>query len=133
MNRGARVRMSFVGLAAALIISGGIVMAHASMVGAPAGADAIKPFHVHFSDETLADLKRRVAATRWPDKETGPGPVARRAAGDDAEARALLGDGLRLAQGRGEAERPAAVHDRDRRARHPLHPRALEACRTRCR
>ena len=47
-------------------------MAHASMVAAPAGADAIKPFHVHFSDETLADLKRRVAATRWPDKEIVP-------------------------------------------------------------
>ena len=70
MDRSARVRMSFIGLAAALIISGGIVMAHASMVAAPAGADAIKPFHVHVSDETLADLKRRVAATRWPDKES---------------------------------------------------------------
>ena len=45
--------------------------------GAPAeqakttgGADALRPFRVHFSDEELADLKRRVAATRWPDKET---------------------------------------------------------------
>jgi pimeloyl-ACP methyl ester carboxylesterase len=64
--------MSFIGLAAALTISGGIVMAHVSMVAAPAGADAIKPFHVHFSDEALADLKRRVAATRWPDKEIVP-------------------------------------------------------------
>jgi pimeloyl-ACP methyl ester carboxylesterase len=42
------------------------------MVATPAGADAIKPFRVHFSDETLADLKRRVAATRWPDKEIVP-------------------------------------------------------------
>jgi pimeloyl-ACP methyl ester carboxylesterase len=33
------------------------------------GAEAIRPFHVHFPDEALADLKRRVAATRWPDKE----------------------------------------------------------------
>jgi len=64
--------MSLIGLAAALIIAGGIVMAHASMVAAPAGADAIKPFHVHVSDEALADLKRRVAATRWPDKEIVP-------------------------------------------------------------
>ena len=31
--------------------------------------EAIRPFHVHFSDEALADLKRRVAATRWPDAE----------------------------------------------------------------
>jgi hypothetical protein len=30
---------------------------------------AIKPFNVHSSDEALADLKRRVAAIRWPDKD----------------------------------------------------------------
>ncbi|HSC59710.1 MAG TPA: epoxide hydrolase, partial [Rhizomicrobium sp.] len=30
----------------------------------------IRPFHVHFPDSDLADLKRRVVATRWPDKET---------------------------------------------------------------
>ncbi len=32
--------------------------------------DAIRPYRVHFSDEALADLRRRVAATRWPDVET---------------------------------------------------------------
>ena len=30
----------------------------------------IRPFHVHISDEALADLRRRVAATNWPEKET---------------------------------------------------------------
>jgi len=34
------------------------------------GADAIRPFHFKASDEQLADLKRRIAATRWPEKET---------------------------------------------------------------
>jgi pimeloyl-ACP methyl ester carboxylesterase len=34
-----------------------------------AEADAIRPFRVHFPDEALADLKRRIAATRWPTKE----------------------------------------------------------------
>ena len=76
----------------ALFIGGTIIMSHTSMdarsgspnVGSPAGqvraraqertqgssgADAIKPFRVHFPDEALADLKRRIAATRWPDKE----------------------------------------------------------------
>ena len=33
-------------------------------------ADAIRPFHVHVPDEALKDLRRRLAATRWPDKET---------------------------------------------------------------
>jgi pimeloyl-ACP methyl ester carboxylesterase len=31
--------------------------------------DAIRPFKVQFPDDALADLRRRVAATRWPDKE----------------------------------------------------------------
>jgi pimeloyl-ACP methyl ester carboxylesterase len=30
---------------------------------------AIRPFHVDVSDEALDDLRRRVAATRWPSKE----------------------------------------------------------------
>lgn len=34
-----------------------------------AATSDIRPFTVHFSDEALADLKRRVAATRWPDQE----------------------------------------------------------------
>ena len=31
---------------------------------------AIRPFRVHVSDKALKDLRRRIAATRWPDKET---------------------------------------------------------------
>ena len=35
-----------------------------------AGKDkAIRPFHFKASDEALADMRRRIAATRWPDKE----------------------------------------------------------------
>jgi pimeloyl-ACP methyl ester carboxylesterase len=34
------------------------------------GPDAIRPFHVHFPEADLVDLRRRIAATRWPDKET---------------------------------------------------------------
>ena len=30
---------------------------------------AIRPFTVHFSDEALADMRRRVAATNWPERE----------------------------------------------------------------
>src|SRR5262245_27738552 len=29
----------------------------------------IRPFNVEFGDERLADLRRRVAETRWPDNE----------------------------------------------------------------
>jgi len=31
---------------------------------------AIRPFHVQISNEDLKDLRKRILATRWPDKET---------------------------------------------------------------
>ena len=31
---------------------------------------AIRPFRINVPEEDLADLRRRIAATRWPDKET---------------------------------------------------------------
>ncbi len=34
------------------------------------GTDAIRPFTVRFPDEALVDLRRRIAATRWPTPET---------------------------------------------------------------
>ena len=30
----------------------------------------IRPFKVNVSEESLADFRRRIAATRWPEKET---------------------------------------------------------------
>ena len=38
--------------------------------GVAARCDAIRPFRVDVPDEALADLRRRVAATRWPERET---------------------------------------------------------------
>jgi pimeloyl-ACP methyl ester carboxylesterase len=38
-------------------------------VGATSG-DAIHPFRVNFSDAELAELRRRISATRWPERET---------------------------------------------------------------
>src|SRR5262245_30518769 len=35
-------------------------------------SETIRPFHVHVSDATLTDLRRRIATTQWPDKETVP-------------------------------------------------------------
>jgi pimeloyl-ACP methyl ester carboxylesterase len=31
---------------------------------------AIRPFHIAFAEEDLVDLRRRIVATRWPDRET---------------------------------------------------------------
>ena len=50
--------------------------AEAPLVGAAAtaaeasGDISIRPFKYHATDAELADLKRRVAATKWPDRET---------------------------------------------------------------
>jgi Epoxide hydrolase N terminus len=30
----------------------------------------VRPFHVDFPDEQVADLRKRVNATRWPERET---------------------------------------------------------------
>ena len=36
-----------------------------------AGTDeSIRPFHVHIPDADIMDLRKRLMATRWPDKET---------------------------------------------------------------
>ena len=37
----------------------------------PQGATAeIRPFHANFPEEQLSDLRRRIAATKWPERET---------------------------------------------------------------
>ena len=35
-----------------------------------AGNDAVRPFHIDIPEADLVDLRRRLAATRWPEKET---------------------------------------------------------------
>jgi pimeloyl-ACP methyl ester carboxylesterase len=37
---------------------------------AAADGDTIRPFHINVPEEALVDLRRRIAATRWPDRET---------------------------------------------------------------
>ena len=90
-------------------------------------ATEIRPFQA----EILGGPDRRPAPAHRVDAlaEQGARPRsdAGHPAGAAAGAGALLGRGLRLRPARGAAERAAAVHHRDRRARDPLHPRALEA------
>jgi pimeloyl-ACP methyl ester carboxylesterase len=49
---------------------GAVSMLPGTLRAATAVDDAIRPFRVHVPDADLADLKRRLAATRWPDNET---------------------------------------------------------------
>jgi pimeloyl-ACP methyl ester carboxylesterase len=40
------------------------------MSGTVENATEIHPFHIDIPEDTLTDLRRRIAATRWPEKET---------------------------------------------------------------
>jgi pimeloyl-ACP methyl ester carboxylesterase len=55
-------------------LSGEHIMSQSTVAQPPRGASAdtaaIRPFHVNIPEAALADLRRRVAATRWPDRET---------------------------------------------------------------
>ena len=60
-----------------LLTGAAVVLAAAGAAGvipldlaAAAADDAIRPFHINVPEEALVDLRRRLAATRWPDKET---------------------------------------------------------------
>ena len=92
-----------------------------------ADAVAIRPFQIEVPEEQLAELRRRIEATRWPSKELVDDRSQGVQLATTAGARPLLDDRVRLARVRGATERAAAVHDRDRRRGHPLHPRAVAA------
>jgi len=42
----------------------------ATVAAAENTSTAIRPFRVHFADERLTELRRRILATQWPEKET---------------------------------------------------------------
>ena len=39
-------------------------------LAATGDSNTIRTFHISVPDEQLVDLRRRIAATRWPDRET---------------------------------------------------------------
>ena len=87
---------------------------------------AIRPFHFSAPEAELTELRRRISATRWPDRET---------ASDDSqgvqlvtiqELARVLGDRVQLAQGGGATKRPNAIRDRNRRAGHSFYSRSFE-------
>jgi pimeloyl-ACP methyl ester carboxylesterase len=57
-------------LAAATRLAVSLIVGGATMPAAAAESAAIRPFHAHIEQGALDDLKRRIAETRWPDKET---------------------------------------------------------------
>ena len=76
-----------------------------SMTQTDPAASEIRPFRIDFPDAALDDLKRRIAATNWPERETVADASQGVRLDDDSGARPLLGHGARLAEGGGAAER----------------------------
>jgi len=97
---GSRIELIVVAALAGLALSSTFTpragpAARAASVAGPtaAAADdpaASRPFRVNIPEADLADLRRRVLRTRWPDKET-VADASQGAAGDAAVARSLLG------------------------------------------
>ena len=52
--------------------AGIVTVGFAGVMSSPlmAASDAVRPFQVNVPEEDLADLRRRLHATRWPDRET---------------------------------------------------------------
>ena len=88
----------------------------------------IRPFRVNVPEEALVDLRRRIAATQWPERET----VADQSQGVQLatmqELARYWATDYDWRKVRGETERLAAVHHRDRWAGHSFHPRSFETC-----
>ena len=90
-------------------------------------ATSIRPFKFRASDDALTDLKRRITTTKWPSKE----PVGDTTQGVQLATMQKLANywatdyDWRKVEARLDAL--AAVHHRDRWARHSLHPRSIEA------
>jgi len=56
-----------------LLVTSAVVGAFGALpaqLRAASETNAIRPFRINIPEEQIADLRRRVAATRWPDKET---------------------------------------------------------------
>ena len=56
-------------LLAATAAAGAVGVLSATL-GTAAADDSIRPFKISFPEEELTELRRRVAVTRWPERET---------------------------------------------------------------
>ncbi len=63
-------RRQLIGGAAAGVAATAAAGLFPSALAAASADDGIRPFHVDVQKEQLVDLRRRIAGTRWPDRET---------------------------------------------------------------
>ena len=65
-------RRRFLTTAALGIAAAGAVSLFPAHPAPAATGDAIRPFRINFPEEALADLRRRINATNWPEREAVP-------------------------------------------------------------
>src|ERR1700751_2964745 len=63
-------RRRFVGVVATSIAAAGTTGWFSANMPVAAQGDAVRPFRVNITEDELAECRRRIAATRWPDRET---------------------------------------------------------------
>jgi pimeloyl-ACP methyl ester carboxylesterase len=63
-------RRRLLGFAVAGLAASAVNVIPSQLVAATHPRDAIRPFRVNIPEAQLVDLRRRIAATRWPDQET---------------------------------------------------------------
>src|SRR2546428_2041764 len=74
-QEGKYTRRGFLGIAAISIATAqfgmiGSANAQSSKMSAAAEDNAVRPFRINVPEAALVELRKRIAATRWPDKET---------------------------------------------------------------
>ena len=57
-------------VASAFVMQGAVSNAQNDSSAKPASDESIRPFKVHIPQSDLDDLRRRILATKWPDRET---------------------------------------------------------------
>ncbi len=69
-ERQVEARRILAALAAAMLVSAAHISNAAADTKVATADESIRPFQVHVPQSQLDDLRRRIADTRWPDKET---------------------------------------------------------------
>src|SRR5436190_16668721 len=59
-------------VAGAFVMQGAVSNAQNDSSVKPVSGESIRPFKVHIPQSDLDDLRRRILATKWPDRETVP-------------------------------------------------------------
>ena len=102
-------------------------MTDGATTSTPTDDDTIRPFRIDVPQEAVDDMRRRIAATRWPDRETVT---------DDSQGVPLAtmqalarywGTDYDWRNCEAKLNALAALHDRDRRVGHSFHPCPLPA------